>query len=314
MEVVDLQVISLQGVQDLDSPAAADLLAAQAGEPREQIPAGARLWALEQGGAWQWLAGFAPLVFDSEVFGRALGRLAPLRHRAAWPQEPALAQGRALLAHLAEEACAQGLDCLMARVDGRDLLAAQALEAAGGRLLDVSVEYALDLAGLAAPPPPPPGLALRPWRPGEEQHLAELCAACFCDLAAYADRFALDPRLRTGCPELYRRWMFNSLAGEQADQVLVLAGDDLAGFITLRLPAGGGPGWVVLNALAADQRGQGLYNCLLAHGLAWLKDQGAVQARVRTKLSSRAVIRAWSRLGARQESSDLTFHLWLAEV
>jgi GNAT superfamily N-acetyltransferase len=309
-----LQVVSLSGPEALGSPQAAELTAASPFGPVAKPAPEARLWALEEGGVWPWLAGYAPLAFDSQVFGHNIARLAPLLHSETWPQAEALSQGAALLTHLAGQARSEGVACLMARVDSRDMLAAQALEAAGASLADLSVEWALDLGGLAPPPAPPDGLSLRPWQAEDREALAEMCAASFCDLEAYADRFALDPRLRPGCPELYRRWMQNSLAGEQADQILVLAGEQLAGFITLRLPGADGSAWVVLNAVAKDLRGRGLYNCLLAHGLAWLKEQGAGQARVRTKLSQRAVIKAWSKLGAAQAGSDMTFHLWLNEA
>ncbi len=312
-----MQVVFITGVQAQESTEVAQMMAASPFGPVPEPDPEARIWVLEEGDAWPWLAGYAPLAFDSEVFGLGVARLAPLLHADPWPGAGALGQGAALLAHLCGRARSEGIDCLMSRVDSRDVLAAQDLEAAGASLVDVSVEWALDLEGLAPVPEPPEGLSLRPWQEEDHEPLAQLCAASFCDLEAYADRFALDPRLRPGCPELYRRWMANSLAGEQADQVLVLAGGGgggLAGFITLRLAHEDGPAWVVLNAVAEDRRGQGLYNCLLTHGLAWLKEQGAPEARVRTKLSQQAVIRAWSKLGAAQDGSDLTFHLWLTEA
>ncbi|MEW5913023.1 MAG: GNAT family N-acetyltransferase [Thermodesulfobacteriota bacterium] len=306
-------MIPLAGAQALNSPTAAALRAAAPWGGSAAAPAGARLWALEQGGQWHWLAGWSPLAFDSRVFGLALGRLAPLLHRAPWPAAEALAQGRTLLASLAAQAREEGQACLVARLDSRDLLTGQALEAVGGRLVDVGVEWELALAGLPAAAVPA-GLELRAWQAGEEEALAELCAASFCDLGAYADRFAMDHRLRGGCPEMYRRWMANSLTGQQADQVLVLAkGKGPVGFITLRRSRAGAPGWVVLNAVHPAWRGHGLYNCLLAAGLTWLAEEGAAWARVRTKVSQQAVIRAWSRLGASQVGAELTFHLWLDE-
>ncbi|MCB2184997.1 MAG: GNAT family N-acetyltransferase [Deltaproteobacteria bacterium] len=273
------------------------------------------VWTLggEQGG-WDWLAGLETLAFDSRVFGRSLGRLAPLWHRHAWPGEgPA---GAELVRAAVAGAWERGLEGLTARVPCRDFAAGEALEAAGFRLRDVSVEWGLALGG-ARPGPGslPEGLELGTWRPEQEEALADLAARSFCSLADYADRFALDPRLRPGCPALYREWLANSLHGDQADQVLVLArGEDPVGFISLKLPPAAGTaagcGWVALNALEPAWRGRGLYHHLLARGLGWLEERGAARARVRTKLSQAAVIRAWSRLGARQISADYTFHLW----
>jgi hypothetical protein len=309
-----MQFIALNGEEAAARPEGAALAAAASWSGGWPPRPGDRVLALGGVAEWPWLAAWRPLEFDSEVFGLPLGQVSALLHRTAWPQAAAREQGRALLERLGRDARAAGLSGLSCRVADNDFLAAQALEAAGARLVDVSVTWELALDGLAPPPAPPDGLAPRPWREDDRAALLELAAASFCDLEAYADRFALDPRLSPGCPELYRRWMANSLKGEQADQVLVLAGEGLQGFITLQRPRGGEPGWVVLNAVAPAQRGRGMYNLLLAHGLAWLAGQGATAARVRTKASQRAVIRAWSRLGARPLAGDLTFHLWLDEV
>jgi hypothetical protein len=261
---------------------------------------------------FSWLAAWRPLAFDSKVFGLALGQISCLAHRAPWPEGDSLDQGAALLGELAARAREAGLAGLFARVTEKDFLGAQALEAAGARLMDASVVWEAALGDLAAPPAPPGGLELRAAAPEDAPALEALAAGAFCDLEAYADRFALDPRLGHGCGDLYRRWMANSLSGAQADRVLVLAeGENPLGFITLKKGQGPEPGWVVLNALSPDMRGRGLYNILLAHGLAWLAGQGASCARVRTKFSQRAVIRAWSRLGARPLAGDFTFHLWL---
>lgn len=290
--------------------------AAWAAEVLRGLPADIRVHALEEDGRWHWLAAVAPLAFDTQVFGAPLARLAPLIHRRAWPEIGEAARGDALIRQALAEAAAMGIHGLTARVAGRDVLGAQALEAAGARLVDVSVEWLLDLAPGARAPETPAGLALRPWTESDRAGLMELAAGAMCDLDSYADRFAMDPRLRGGCPELYRRWVANSLAGEQADGVLVLAEGDLpVGFITLKLPGRGGAaagcGWVALNVVHPAWRGRGLYNLLLARGLAWLAERGATRARVRTKASQHAVIRAWSRLGARQVLCDLSFHIWL---
>lgn len=274
-------------------------------------------WALERQGVWRWLMGCEPLEFDSQVFGRTMGRLAPLAHLEPWPGRQAQEQGERLLGQALGQAWHVGMEGLVARVGARDFLAARVLEAAGFFLADLSVEWLLDFKDLPlARPQTPAGMGVRPWKPADQEPLKDLAAASFCDLEAYADRFALDPRLRAGCPELYRRWMDNCFNGRQADMVLVLeAGGEPQGFITLKkAPAGSGIqagcGWVNLNALNPGLRGRGLYNLLLRQGLDWLAAQGARRARVRTKLSQAAVIRAWSRLGGRQVYSDMTFHLW----
>ena len=98
-------------------------------------------WVAGRQGQWRWLVGLEPLEFDSQVFGRAMGRLAPLVHRQAWPEPAAQAQGQELISHVLGQAWAQGLEGLVARVPARDFLAARALEAMGFFLADLSVFF-----------------------------------------------------------------------------------------------------------------------------------------------------------------------------
>ncbi len=291
-----------------------------AGHTLAHLPAKAQAQVLQEEDTWLWMAVLAPLEFDSQLFGRPVARLWPLVHRTPWPAARDLEQGRSLVERVLQEARDQGLECIMARTPARDFLSAQALEACGFFLHDVSVEWLLELDALPGMGDLPPGLEVRPWQEPDRQDLLELVPDSFCDLMAYADRFALDPRLRPHCRRMYRRWTANCLSGEQADQVLVLTRKGRpAGLITLRLPRetsgpGADCGWVVINAIQADLRNQGLYGRLLLQGLHWLRNQGAQRARVRTKVSQQAVIRAWSHLGGSQVYADLTFHLWLEDT
>ena len=274
-------------------------------------------WALVQNGRWQWLAALGPLRFDSELTGLKMSKISLLAHRQAWPEPKAFTQGREFMGGILIDQRERNLDFLLARVPSRDILSAQIMEDMGFRLADASVEWMLDLDNLPEYRGIPQGFAIRPWQEADAPLLGDLAGSTMCDLDSWADRFAMDPNLRPTCPELYRLWLKNSLSGDQADQVLVLeAGGEAAGFITIKLPRSAhGPekdcGWVVLNAITPDLRGQGLYNGLLLRALDWLHENGARLARVRTKISQQAVIRAWSRLGARQVHSDFTFHLWL---
>jgi GNAT superfamily N-acetyltransferase len=326
-----MQVISQSIAETIEARAAWDLMesyafvadAWQGWDPQEaakesleSLPGEGLAWALLDGGGWQWLAVSAPLEFDSNLFGRRMARLWPIAHRKAWPEPEALAQGKHVLSQVKEAQAANGVQCLVARTPGRDFLAVQALEASGFRLMDVSVEWMAPLDELPKRGHLPGGVGIRTWRPGDEEPLSTLAAEAMCHLDSYADRFAMDARLRFNCQEMYRKWVANSLSGDQADQVLALTQDDEpAGLITLKLPREKGPGsdcgFVVINAITPELRGQGLYHELLLRGLEWLYKHGAQKARVRTKLSQQAVIRAWARLGGRQVYSDCTFHLWL---
>jgi GNAT superfamily N-acetyltransferase len=293
-------------------------------ETAQEVLAGlapkAPLWAVLEAEGWQWLAGLERLEFDSSLFGWPMARIRPLAHRLPWPDPASLSQGKQLLNNLIQKAGEEKIDFLSAQVPARDFSGAQALEACGFYLADLSVEWMVEIKKLPPKRPLPPQMSVRTWRPEDKEALMDLAAEAFCDLFAYTHRFALDPRLRSQCGILYRRWTANSLSGDQADQVFVLEAENLPmGFITLKLPpAGEGPragcGWVVLNAIHPRLRGQGLYRHLLLRGLGWLNKHGAQTARVRTKVSQLNVINAFSDLGGRQVSADLTFHLWLDQI
>lgn len=278
------------------------------------------LWVILEAEGWQWLAGLERLEFDSHLFGWPMARITPLAHRVPWPDPKSLSQGRQVLSALIKKADEEKIDFLSAKVPARDFSAAQALEATGFYLADLSVEWLVDIKELPPKRPMPPQMSVRTWRPEDKDALLDLASESFCDLFAYTHRFALDPRLRSQCGILYRRWTANSLSGDQADQVFVLEAENAPmGFITLKQPPGGkGPqadcGWVVLNAIHPSLRGQGLYHHLLIRGLNWLSKHGAQKTRVRTKISQTNVINAFSGLGGRQVSADLTFHLWLDQI
>lgn len=271
-------------------------------------------WLAEDRSGWQFLSALEKLEFDSQLFGHPMGWLNPFIHRAAWPDADSLASGAAYVEQMRLEARGQDLRFLQARVNSRDMLGAQCLETAGFRLMDISVEWQLDLNRLPVLTPRP-GYYVTSWQEAERGALMALAGSAFSDLNAYGDRFTLDPGLRHGSGRLYETWLANSLSGQQADQVLTLkAADKCVGFISMRLPRpGADSGWVVLNALNADMRGQGLYNYMLLHALYWLKEQNSKFARIRTKVSQTAVINTWSALGARQVWADMTFHWWDSE-
>ena len=159
---------------------------------------------------WSWLAAWHPLAFDSEVFGLSLGQVSTLLHRDPWPEPSSLVRGAAFMGRLAEDARGAGLAGIFARASEKDFLAAQSLEAAGAKLVDASVVWQAELAEGLEAPTPPRGFVVRPSTEDDAPALEALAAGAFCDLEAYADRFALDPRLRHGLRRALR-----PLAGQQ---------------------------------------------------------------------------------------------------
>lgn len=273
-------------------------------------------------GQARWLVGAGVLAWDSRIFGLTCGQLYPIVHdllpgRVGASDEAAVESvGRRTVARALGWLGGQGVALVSARLDGRDLIGAHVLEQAGFRLMDVSTIHRLDFSGKMPSVRPPQGFRLRAAEPEDERRLAGLAASAMTDVGYFQDRFSVDPILAPRAKKMYRAWWRNSIRGERADEVWVLEHDGRpVGFITLTgadaaetAVTGHTGGWVVLNGLEPGWRGRGLYRLLVLKALQRLKKRGCQSARVKTKLTQRAVQRTWQALGARLAASSLVFH------
>src|SRR5687767_10117275 len=151
------------------------------------------------------------LAWDSDFFGVRVGRLAAGLGPGAFAAAVAGARER-------------GFDCLHQLSDAGDLETSGLAEEHGFRLVDVRLEYAIDLASrasarAAAPAGRPPSVAsaaVRPARPGDVPALRAIAAQ-----SHRATRFRADGGFDgERCDELYATWIEKSCAG-WADAVLV---------------------------------------------------------------------------------------------
>lgn len=197
---------------------------------------------------------------------------------------------------------------LIARCRSDDLAVSQALEAAGGRLMDTLVYYARGLSA-AEPSTHDCPLAIRAFRPGDEDGVRQVAEQAF---RSYAGHYHADPRLeRARVDEIYPSWALRAcLSREVADRVLVADDGAVAGFATLRQndPS---EGEGVLFAVAPRAQGKGVYRAFMLEGLRFFREAGAARMVVSTQLTNLAVQKVWVRLGFEPERSFYTFHLWL---
>ena len=196
---------------------------------------------------------------------------------------------------------------LIARCRTGDLAAAQALETAGGRLMDTLVFYAraLDQGAL---PESRCAVPVRPFAAGEDAAVQRVAAEAF---QGYRGHYHADPRLDSArCDEAYQSWAQRScLSREVAGEVLVADDGQVAGFATLRLnSAAEGEG--VLFGVAARAQGKGIYQAFMIEGMRWCRARGAARMVVSTQITNLAVQRVWTRLGFEPSGSFYTFHLW----
>jgi GNAT superfamily N-acetyltransferase len=198
---------------------------------------------------------------------------------------------------------------LIARCRVSELAAAQALEQAGGGLMDTLVYYARDL--LSTPiPVDTDGVSIRGIRPGDEAPVQAIAVEAF---RGYVGHYHADPRPdRAKCDEAYTSWAVRSCTSrEVADEVLVADRDgELLGFATLRLNSRT-QGECALFAVAPAAQGGGVGRSLMAGGMRWCAAQGAHRMIISTQLINLAVQKVWVRVGFEPDHAYYTFHVWL---
>ncbi len=196
---------------------------------------------------------------------------------------------------------------LIARCAAEDGAAAQALEEAGGRLMDVLVYWARDLE---KPLPTGPGPApVRRLRPGDLEAVRRVAAAAF---RGYLGHYHADPRLdRARCDEVYASWAERSCTDPAAASAVLVAEHDgaVAGFLTLlrREPE---EQEIVLNGVDPALQRRGLYRSLVLAALAHARADGAKRLIVSTQLVNVGVQKTWARAGFEPRRSYCTFHAW----
>jgi GNAT superfamily N-acetyltransferase len=201
----------------------------------------------------------------------------------------------------------RGVQLLIARCRTEELHVAQALEAAGGRLMDTLVYYVRVIVG-GELPENTCKVPIRPVRPGEDEAVRKVAGEAF---RGYRGHYHADPRLDPAkCDEAYQSWAQRSgVSREVAGEVLVADDGQVAGFATLRLndPR---EGEGVLFAVAPRVQGAGVYKAFMLEGMRWCRFQGAKRMVVSTQITNLAVQKVWSRLGFEPSHSFYTFHLW----
>jgi GNAT superfamily N-acetyltransferase len=200
----------------------------------------------------------------------------------------------------------QRIAMLIVRCAGEDLRAAQAIEAAGGRLMDTLVYWRRDLE--KPRPAPSPGV-VRPLRPGDLDAVRGVSAASF---RGYFGHYHADARLdRAKADEAYASWAERSCVDPAAATRVLVAEHDgrVVGFLTL-LERGAEEQEIILNAVDPAFQRHGLYRELLLASMASARADGARWLSVSTQLVNIGVQKAWARAGFELASSHYTFHLW----
>ena len=202
---------------------------------------------------------------------------------------------------------AHGVRMLIARCRTEDITAAQALEDAGGRLMDTLVYWSRRLDG-GDLPDHTCKVAIRPLRAGDEPEVRAVAKEAFRD---YRGHYHADPRLDPAlCDEVYASWAQRScMSRDVAGEVLVADDGHVAGFVTFRRNDSQ-EGEVVLGGVAERAQGAGIYRSFIVEGMRWCQAQGVSRMVLSTQMTNLAVQKVWSRLGFEPSRSYYTFHLW----
>jgi GNAT superfamily N-acetyltransferase len=202
---------------------------------------------------------------------------------------------------------AESVRMLIARCAAEDLRAAQAMEEAGGRLMDTLVYWGRRMDRGAAPEARPAWV--RPLRPGEAAEVGRVAAGAF---RGYFGHYHADPRLdRAKADEVYVSWAERSCTEPAAASRVLVAEHDgrLAGFLTL-LPRGKDELEIVLNGVDPALQRHGLYRGLVLGALDEGRRAGAPSVVVSTQLINLGVQKTWARLGFELIGAYHTFHVW----
>jgi GNAT superfamily N-acetyltransferase len=202
-----------------------------------------------------------------------------------------------------------GVQMLVARCAAEDLRAAQAMEEAGGRLMDTLVYY---VRGLDRPVPEdrPPLTLVRVLLPEDVAAVRRVAAESF---RGYFGHYHADPRLdRAKCDETYTSWAERSCVDRTvASKVLVAEHEGrVSGFLTL-LERGPEEQEIILNGVDPALQRHGIYRALVLAAVQEARSEGARRLLVSTQLINLGVQKTWTRVGFELARSYYTFHLWL---
>lgn len=200
----------------------------------------------------------------------------------------------------------RGVRMLIVRCACEDILAAQAIERAGGLLMDTLVYYRRSLdEGV------PEALAdsVRLLRREDSDQVRAVAAACF---QGYFGHYHADGRLdRSKADEAYVSWAERSCIDPSvASTVLVSERDGrIAGFLTM-LGRGPQEAEIMLNGVAPEFQRHGVYRGLVLAALHHCRAGGIRTLKVSTQLVNLGVQKTWARLGFELGQAYYTFHLW----
>jgi ribosomal protein S18 acetylase RimI-like enzyme len=190
---------------------------------------------------------------------------------------------------------------LTTRIATSDTACAQALEAAGHRLMDTLVYFERSLPAHWPAPP-----HVRPAEAADADAVAHIARAAFTN---YMGHYFADPRLDSrAATEAMVEWALGGL-GSAAPYWLWADDAGVAGFLMgALLPDGSAD--IVLNAVHPQRQRGGVYAALVQQACVRFAALGCPRVEVSTQIQNTAVQKVWARHGFTPFKSLYTFHKW----
>jgi dTDP-4-amino-4,6-dideoxy-D-galactose acyltransferase len=196
---------------------------------------------------------------------------------------------------------ADRIECLYVLTDADDVPTLHALEAAGGRNVDIRLTFDCNptKASHAA------GKSIRPRRESDVGALRAIAAASHVNSRFYADGHF--PRAR--CNELYATWVEKSCRGWAEEVFVADVGGQPSGYLSCHVRAGG-RGEIGIVGVATEAQGRGLGRELVATALWWFAERGIERVTVVTQGRNIVAQRLYQSMGFRSAQVQLWHHLW----
>lgn len=197
----------------------------------------------------------------------------------------------------------EGIRLAYVSVPWSDTNATAALAQAGVRCVDRKVRYRKE--AITGHPPPS----------GVESVLGNRCTPELEHLAlasgAYS-RFRTDPAIpREVFEKLYVAWIRRSIAGEIAQEVLVIHEESAcAGMVTIAGSECGSTGLIGLIAVREERRGKGYGKRLMLAAETWCATHGMTAVEVVTQKRNVAACGLYSGCGYEIVRDEAVFHIW----
>ena len=263
------------------------------------------------------VAQLAPLNWDSQVFGRAMG---VIQHTAYDPVHAVADCLETLVRRVRAEAESRGMEFLLCKVFADDNPLIHALERCGFLLVDTVLDYdyhypSSDLSAerlLTASDSRE--VTIRQAKSFEGDEISAVARAAF---STHFGRFNADPRLADDAGLAYGEWVHSSLAGYADWFFVAVEGSKIVGYSVWRKPSEAECslsvriGHYSICAVHPEFSGRGLFQQLTQAGIEALRGQVDV-VEGPTHVLNHPVQRAYSRMGWRNSDARHSFHCWLS--